>query len=116
MSKKKQFPKDGIPRSRVRPRQSKKARDTYGKGFNVRGTPITCGYPLDSGGQCAAYVEAGDLCEIHWEQDREKRKTETLEDRREMIRRGMEQAERSYARVRREMEQKKAERSRKGRR
>ena len=109
------FPKDGIPRSRVRPRQSKKARETYGRGFNVRGTPVTCGYPTEWG-DCAAYVESGGLCDTHQEQDREKRKTETPEDRRRMIREGTERAERSYARVRRQMEQEEAKRNRGGRR
>ena len=102
MSKRK-FPKDGIHRSRVRPRQSKKARETYGKGFNSRGTPITCGYPTEWG-ECAAYEESGGLCPTHAAQDREKRKTETLEDRRRMWREGEARAARSYERLRRKME------------
>lgn len=93
------FPKEGIPRSTVRPRQSKKTREKYGKGFNSRGVPITCGYPTQQGGRCGAYVEDLDLCDIHLEQDREKRKTETIEDRHRRWREGEERAARSFARV-----------------
>ena len=61
VSEKKRFPKDGIHRSRVRPSQSQKARDMYGKGFNVRGIPVTCGYPTDWG-ECAACIAGSGLC------------------------------------------------------
>jgi hypothetical protein len=115
MSKKKS-PKDRIPRSRVRPRQSKKARETYGKGFNSRGVPITCGYPTDWGGECGAYVADGGLCDIHLELDREKRKTETIEDRRRMWQEGAARTERSHARLKKKWEQEQAETNRKGRR
>ncbi|HEY5932156.1 MAG TPA: hypothetical protein VIT63_04525 [Nitrospira sp.] len=100
MANKKQFPREGIPRSVARPRQSKKTREKYGKGFNSRGLPITCGYITPWGGQCGAYVEDLGLCEFHREQDRERRKNETLEDRRREWREGEERAARSFARLR----------------
>jgi hypothetical protein len=110
MASKKKFPKDGIPRSRVRPRQSKRARETYGKGFNVRGTPTTCGYPTEWGGQCAAYVDDGGPCMIHWEEQQRKRKTQTRAERQREIEENTARAARSVDRLRQQGLAQRAER------
>ena len=60
------------------------------------------------------YVEDGGLCDLHFEQDREKRKTETVEDRWRLRREGEERAARSHDRLRQEMEQERADRDRMG--